>query len=347
VSLEVREITAAGSGAVSIVLVRGEGALARVRAVFDRDDCAIGVPRLVRLKHAGADLDEALVCALSQNEVEIHLHGSPVLVHAVLVALETPERDGPLTIEERALAQLPWAASESGARILLDQAQGAWRRFVDDLARTHEPRRLVTEVESGSRVAAFTFRAPVVVLAGAVNAGKSTLFNVLVGSERTITSPEPGTTRDVVRSRGRLGRYVVEFVDTAGERDIDVSHGQAEIERAGIAHAVASRAQADLVLWLALDERSPAPLGAITLYAQSDRRSRALEPALSALRDPSGARDIVQAHVQSALSLPDDPWVPGAARAFDDDSRAQLKALAACRTDAEVRAEIARAHSTN
>ncbi|MFK7961197.1 MAG: GTPase [Phycisphaerales bacterium] len=58
---------------------------------------------------------------------------------------------------------------------------------------------------------------PTIVLTGPTNAGKSTLFNALVGGERTIASPEPDTTRDVIESivdDAILGR--VRFVDTAG-----------------------------------------------------------------------------------------------------------------------------------
>lgn len=336
---DVREITSPGSGAISIVSVRGGGALDHVRAVFAFPRLTPGRPQLARLAHAGTDLDEALVCALSPDEVEIHLHGSPVLVQALLEALGRQTQAAPRTAEERALALVPGAASASGARILLDQSEGAWRRFVASLAQADAPRTRVLEVVEASRSAAHALRAPIVVLAGAVNAGKSTLFNVLVGSARAITSSEPGTTRDLVRARGRLGLYVVEFVDTAGERELAEDGDQVEIERAGIERALSIRSGADVVLWLAADERATgAPDGAITLHAQSDRRAGAPSPSVSALRDPLAARDTVARLVHESLGLPDDPWTEGAPRAFDSISRATLAELAACATDEILRA---------
>ena len=58
-----------------------------------------------------------------------------------------------------------------------------------------------------------------VVLAGPPNAGKSTLFNVLVESEAAITSPIAGTTRDVIERSVAIAGVPFAFVDTAGLRD--------------------------------------------------------------------------------------------------------------------------------
>jgi tRNA modification GTPase len=49
-----------------------------------------------------------------------------------------------------------------------------------------------------------------------VNAGKSTLFNRLAGSDRAIASPHPGTTRDAVVAEVSVRGLAVELVDTAG-----------------------------------------------------------------------------------------------------------------------------------
>jgi len=55
-----------------------------------------------------------------------------------------------------------------------------------------------------------------VVLVGPPNAGKSSLFNALAGSERAIVSPEAGTTRDYLSARLHLGGVPCELIDTAG-----------------------------------------------------------------------------------------------------------------------------------
>jgi len=57
-----------------------------------------------------------------------------------------------------------------------------------------------------------------VAIIGRPNVGKSTLLNRLVGSERAIVSPEPGTTRDAVDTLLRRGDKVYRFIDTAGIR---------------------------------------------------------------------------------------------------------------------------------
>lgn len=64
-------------------------------------------------------------------------------------------------------------------------------------------------------------RAPRIVFVGLPNAGKSSLFNALVGSERAIVSPQAGTTRDAVSSPAALGELSVDLIDTAGIEELE------------------------------------------------------------------------------------------------------------------------------
>jgi GTP-binding protein len=57
-----------------------------------------------------------------------------------------------------------------------------------------------------------------IAIMGKPNTGKSTLLNALVGQERSIVSPEPGTTRDVVESRFLYKGRGISVLDTAGIR---------------------------------------------------------------------------------------------------------------------------------
>lgn len=108
---------------------------------------------------------------------------------------------------------------------------------------------------------------PRVVVVGPVNAGKSTLFNALLGRDRSIVSDLPGTTRDVVEVPWIVRGLPFTLVDTAGIRDASNA-----VEKEGIARAQSVRATADIVLW-ADDEReaasfadeSPTPSAATTI----------------------------------------------------------------------------------
>jgi tRNA modification GTPase len=83
-----------------------------------------------------------------------------------------------------------------------------------------------------------------VVIAGAVNAGKSTLFNRLVGEDRAIVTEIPGTTRDLLREAVSIDGLPFVLHDTAGLRG-----GTGDpVERIGIDRAAGAAASADVVL---------------------------------------------------------------------------------------------------
>lgn len=89
-----------------------------------------------------------------------------------------------------------------------------------------------------------------VVFAGPPNAGKSSLINAIAGREVAITSPIPGTTRDVIEAPVQLGGVAFVLTDVAGLRDETLD----PIEAEGIARAQARLAAADLVVWMSADE---------------------------------------------------------------------------------------------
>lgn len=82
-----------------------------------------------------------------------------------------------------------------------------------------------------------------VALVGGVNAGKSSLFNALLGRPRALVHPTPGTTRDVLEVRGLVAGLPLTLLDTAGERETDDP-----IEAAGLALAAELVDEADLLL---------------------------------------------------------------------------------------------------
>jgi tRNA modification GTPase len=82
------------------------------------------------------------------------------------------------------------------------------------------------------------------VIAGRPNAGKSSLFNALLGSERAIVTEIPGTTRDAIEAHAVIEGFPFRIVDTAGLRDSDE-----RIERLGIEVSRKYLAAADLILF--------------------------------------------------------------------------------------------------
>jgi tRNA modification GTPase len=94
-----------------------------------------------------------------------------------------------------------------------------------------------------------------VVLTGAPNAGKSSLFNALVGDDRVIVDETPGTTRDAVASVEEWEGVRVVLHDTAGVRE----HGD-RIESKGMARTRERIANADVVLALVPADGSAARL---------------------------------------------------------------------------------------
>ena len=90
-----------------------------------------------------------------------------------------------------------------------------------------------------------------VAIAGAVNAGKSTLLNALVGDDRAIVSSVEGTTRDTIEETVNLGGILFRFIDTAGIRDT-----HEEVEKLGIDRTFRKISEASVVLGV-VDSTTP------------------------------------------------------------------------------------------
>ena len=130
---------------------------------------------------------------------------------------------------------------------------------IDFLADTALAERLVAldRDVAGVRAAADSGRRLVegvtLVIAGAPNAGKSSLLNRLAGTDAAIVTEIAGTTRDLLRETIRLDGLPVTVIDTAGlRRTAD------PIEVEGVRRAQAAVAEADRVL-LVIDAHDPAP----------------------------------------------------------------------------------------
>ncbi|MEO1659027.1 MAG: tRNA uridine-5-carboxymethylaminomethyl(34) synthesis GTPase MnmE [Pseudomonadota bacterium] len=107
-----------------------------------------------------------------------------------------------------------------------------------------------------------------IAIIGPPNAGKSTLFNKIVDSERAIVSAEAGTTRDTISERLDIGGHLVTLIDTAGIRGDSAS----AIEREGIKRAEEAAAAADLRLIAWPSGEGPIPAWLSRLEADGDLR---------------------------------------------------------------------------
>jgi tRNA modification GTPase len=90
-----------------------------------------------------------------------------------------------------------------------------------------------------------------IAILGKPNVGKSSLFNQLVGTDRAIVAPGPGTTRDMLHEAVDLDGIRLGLVDTAGIRSSDD-----DVEQEGVARARKAAGVADLVV-LVLDRSRP------------------------------------------------------------------------------------------
>ena len=81
------------------------------------------------------------------------------------------------------------------------------------------------------------------VIVGRPNAGKSSLLNALLGYERAIVTDIPGTTRDTIEEKLRLGSLTLRLCDTAGIRDSEDA-----VERLGVHRSREAMERAELVI---------------------------------------------------------------------------------------------------
>ncbi len=103
---------------------------------------------------------------------------------------------------------------------------------ITELAESYQSGRIIKE---GFKIA----------IAGRPNAGKSSLFNLLLNQNRAIVAPIPGTTRDYLTEWIDLDGIAVSITDTAGLRK-----SKGVIERAGQKSAAEIMKSSDLILWI-------------------------------------------------------------------------------------------------
>jgi tRNA modification GTPase len=185
------------------------------------------------------------------------------------------------------------------------------------------------------RVGALARRGAHVVLYGPVNAGKSTLFNALLGTSRALVDAEPGTTRDVLEATVELHGLGVTFVDTAGLRA-----DPGRVEALGIEKTRTALAGADLALLVVPPDaleveswRREARSEVVLVAAKSDLGRRAEGFQVSALSGVGVAE--LRAEVARRLGADQAQAVALASERHRDALRRAVEALRQARTAVE------------
>ncbi|HEY8210061.1 MAG TPA: tRNA uridine-5-carboxymethylaminomethyl(34) synthesis GTPase MnmE [Myxococcaceae bacterium] len=298
--------TGPAPGGIGIIRLSGPLALEAARAVAPDLPGALE-PRCACVSRFcardGALLDEGLVLWFAaphsytgEEVVELHAHGSPRLLEALLREVLRDDRlrlaapgefsrraylNGRMDLARaEAVADLVAAESEAAARAAAASLRGALSERVQAVRRPllelhadlegvlNFPEEAEGEDEgAGTRVQALAREAAAlaaavgagqlvrrgakVALYGPVNAGKSTLFNRLVGTARALVHAEPGTTRDVLEATVELGGVAVCWQDTAGLRA-----AEGAVEAMGVEQARRAVRGADLAVLLVPPESS-------------------------------------------------------------------------------------------
>ena len=216
-----------------------------------------GGPRLLELVLEACQRHGARLAEPGEFTRRAFLNGKLDLVAAEAVAdLIAAESAGEVYVAARQLEGRFRAVVEEAKGALLEVLSGLFAAadYPDDVAfeaqaiwpKLEAVRRHLAAVLEDGRRGRVVREGVEVVLAVPPNAGKSSLFNALVGYERAIVTAIPGTTRDTVREVLERGGIRFRFVDTAGLR-----HAEDPVEAEGVRRTREAVETADMVLWVA------------------------------------------------------------------------------------------------
>ncbi len=220
-----RRLSPPGVGALS--LWRLEGAEERLLSALGSSSLpSEDRPRLIRIPAGpGEVLDQGLLLRRGSGVpvvVELHLHGGIGVARGLRRLLRARGFQEDVDPADRDEWRFRRARTPLAARAAARWRGGAWEGVLERLhgLESAAAAREARELLSTAPWAEVLESPPRIVLAGPPNAGKSTLFNAWVDSERVTVSPRPGTTRDAVEAGILLGEgdsaFEAVLVDTAG-----------------------------------------------------------------------------------------------------------------------------------
>ncbi len=257
------ELTPGGRGAIAAIGVRGpfaQRALAKHLRVLNKPFPVGNVAYAIWHREGERGDEGIVVTCVGGDTFEIQVHGGSAAIRNVLKDLHgqgceivDTARWFELTESNRIRAickqQLIQTRTAKMTSFVLKQYDGllesAFEQLIDLLKgqRVEESIETVQRLLSSAELGIHATKPWKVVLAGPPNVGKSSLLNAMVGYQRSIVSPVPGTTRDALGAELALDGWPVQMEDVAGIHDADDL-----IELAGIGKAKDRIAEADLVL---------------------------------------------------------------------------------------------------
>jgi GTP-binding protein len=168
-----------------------------------------------------------------------------------------------------------------GEAVAVSAAHGTGLGELHDALRPHAPADALDEDEDGDEgedEAPEAQRPLTIAITGRPNAGKSTLLNQLIGSERAITSPIAGTTRDAVEVEWDWEGRRIRLVDTAGlRRKARVEEG---LEKMSVSVAIEEIKMAEVVV-LVIDAAIPFETQDLQIADLVEREGRAMVVAVN------------------------------------------------------------------
>ncbi|MDP9020265.1 MAG: ribosome biogenesis GTPase Der [Actinomycetota bacterium] len=144
------------------------------------------------------------------QQVATLLRGAPVPVLVVANKVDGETREPDVWEFVKLGLGDPWPVSALHGRAAGD--------MLDEVVRLLPQPRPPDHDDGGRPTTSAGPKVPAVAIVGRPNVGKSTLFNRLIGDERSVVHDLPGTTRDSIDTEVETGEGVIRFVDTAGMR---------------------------------------------------------------------------------------------------------------------------------
>lgn len=267
-------LTGTGTAALATLMVLGKDAESILNNVLTTPPPCRGHHSLCQVQDGAARIDQIVVGHETADSYALHCHGNPLIVERIMACLRArgaqlvegkdllPVRDTFLEGEiDHALGQ---TRTLRGASLLGAQRDHGLlpllRRWQDDaplslsavqgqcqaaLDRYHPARYLI----EGCRM----------MLVGPPNSGKSTLFNRLLGINKSIVAEVKGTTRDWVDGDLTLPDLHLHLFDTPGLDSHLTQHANGHLDRAAQDQALALFEQTDLYLLVLDNSTSAAP----------------------------------------------------------------------------------------